>query len=178
MHEACGGTENKYSFNQRSGLFFSKVTFKFKCASHIYLKRDFKTRDLPGFTDYYFQVSVCTRFQPCEAQLIPSSCGWSENRAIITDSFFSKPDSDLSWSSHWLSSGFSGWFLDSYAGFPHPARSASQSCVSSPRWIFAVQGFTSQLPPAPEVDSWRDSRCSCKESSKRPAIRDSGILTA
>lgn len=68
--------------------FFSKATSKFKCASHIYLKRDFKTRGLPGFTDCYFQVSVCTRFLPRKAQLIPSSCRWSENRAIITNSVF------------------------------------------------------------------------------------------
>jgi hypothetical protein len=26
---------------------------------------------------------------------------------------------------------------------------ASQSCISSPRWNFSVQGFTSLLPPAP-----------------------------
>lgn len=129
--------------------FFSKVTSKFKCTSHIYLKRDFKTRGLPGFTDCYFQVSVCTRFLPHKAQLIPSSCRWSENRAIITDSIF-----PLSLTVIWAGVGIDfhqafldrwfGWFLNSYAGFP----------------MHSLQ-VKAVFPPPGGISQFKDSLLSC-----------------
>lgn len=63
MYVAYGGiVENKYSFNQQCWLIYSKVTSNFECISHIYLGKDFKTKSLLGFSDYCFQVSVCTGF--------------------------------------------------------------------------------------------------------------------